>query len=132
MATATDKTKQGADREFEFEVVDDATEAPINLSTLEGIFVHLIYENLRILQKYSLVSKADFETLTIVDGPNGILSVKLQSKTTQNADLGDIFVEIKTEDDNGDFDDSTKHDLTDDALVTQIVRSVSRDEKNLA
>ena len=129
MATATNKIPQGSDKDIRITVKDSATQAPVDLATLDEITCIIYYQqnsNDHPLQTYDL-NDTSKEPLVIVDAPNGIFKILLQSKTTKEAQIGDIFAEVKTETDDVNFDDDTKHDVVRDILVAQIVRALTQE-----
>lgn len=105
MAMNKDKPSvlMGEDKRIRIDLKDrDGKVIPI--SNLTGILVYLVYkETGNVLQKYSLNSKQDFEDIEVIDDPNGIIEVHLQSSTTSTGSEGSVYYELKISETDNDF-----------------------------
>lgn len=116
---------KGRDRSFLITVKDKAG-VVIDITGLAELLIYIAYNPNKFLQRYSLNAKTDFDDIEVVDGPNGKVRIRLQSKDTENADVGRIFAEAMTETVDATYDDSTLHLGGLQDLKTEIVESLSR------
>jgi hypothetical protein len=101
-----DHILRGSDVPITVELLDDDLNA-IDPNGLSGLVIIVYYTTGNILQKYSLNSKTGYEDIVITNASKGLVEIKLQSATTQEADKGDIDLEVKLQDSNTSWNNDT-------------------------
>lgn len=86
---------QGNDAPLNIEL-KDAAGNPINPNNLSGLLVILYYKvSGQVLARFSKKTLAGFEPITVVNAAAGQIQLKVQREKTQDAQLGDVMIEIK-------------------------------------
>lgn len=101
----------------------DSAGDPIDIATLAGI-VCLVYQKNIPFDQFSLNAQAGYRAIDVTDEPNGIFNLYLNADNTHKGYLGKkVFVEIKTQVVNANFDSGTEDKSTGEIELGELTRS---------
>jgi len=109
----------------------DKDGASVNLATLDGYIVYLYNKEGKEIAKFSKNVIAGFGTITEITPASGIFEVKLESETSKTSPIGKVFVEVKVEQDDSDYANSTFFSVSRDDEVGDLKDSQSKDDTDL-
>lgn len=116
---------KGADIPIQLTLKDDAG-TPIDIASLDAVVAIVYYaDNRDVLAKFNTAVVAGYEPIETIDGPNGVIEIKLQSDVTTGARDGDIRLEVKTQATDAEYDDSRFHSVERDIFLFTMNHSIS-------
>ena len=102
----------------------DAAGLPINPDNLTGLLIIRYYKvGGQGLSKFSMNNLLGFDPITIVDAPAGLIQCKVQREATENAQLGDVLIEIKMKTTSSDWSNSDLEIGTNGILAFELTSS---------
>ena len=122
---------RASDNTINITLKDAVTKVALDLTNFPGMVLYVLDHLGNVLQKYRLVAKAGYDPLTIVDAVNGKFKFLFQSKDNINAPLGDLTIEVKTQEADADFAGAQKH-TPQRKFLARLVASKTQNETNLA
>lgn len=116
---------RGATYEIETIIYDD-TGAKVNLTGVSGILVGLYGEGRKMIGKWSYVDKSidGYGDVTIVDAPNGKISVALEADDTIKALDKMAKLEVKVAFPNAMFDGGQQISIDTEIEIEKVERSI--------
>jgi len=122
---------RASDNTINVTLKDATTGVALDLNNFPGIVLYVLDHLGNTLVKYRLVAKADYDPLTITDAVNGKFKFLFQSKDNINAPLGDLTIEVKTQEVDNDFAGDQKH-KPQRKFLARLVASKTQNETNFA
>jgi vacuolar-type H+-ATPase subunit F/Vma7 len=117
---------RGATYEIEVVITNSDTNAPLDLTGVEGILVGLYGDGRRLFGKWSYVDKTaeGYGLVTVVDAAAGKISVALERADTQQALEKVAKLEVVVALPNPMFDGGTQYSIDTEISLEQVRRSV--------
>lgn len=98
-----------------------------DLSGYNGLIAVLYNgDSMKKLEQYSRDEVEGYEDLEVVDEANGVVKINLKRSVTKHAETGPLYIEIKAQEEDVDFDDSAFQTVGDPVLVGNVVDALTK------